>query len=109
VRARLRVLGETYLAFAMTEKARYAIMFLPQLRDRSRFASLHETGGAALAMLAAAFGEAGTPAASARTRAIACWATLHGFAQLANDEFLEETGGELRALAERVVTHATAV
>jgi AcrR family transcriptional regulator len=105
-RERLRLVCETYLACAMSDKARYAIMFLPQLRDRKRFASLHETGGTALATLAAAFHEAGTPAPRARAQAIACWATLHGFAQLANDEFLEETGGALRTLAEQVVEHA---
>jgi len=105
---RLQLVCETYLAFAMSDKARYRIMFLPQLRDRKRFAPLHETGGAALATLAGAFREAGTSASRARTRAIACWATLHGFAQLANDDFLEETGAELRALAAQVVEHAIA-
>jgi AcrR family transcriptional regulator len=107
-RQRLRLVCETYLAFAMSDKARYTIMFLPQLRDRKRFASLHETGGAALATLAAAFREAGTPAPRARAQAIACWATLHGFAQLANDEFLEETGADLGKLTEHVVEHAIA-
>jgi hypothetical protein len=41
-----------YLEFARSERVRYQVMFLPQLRDRKRFATLHATGGQALRLLA---------------------------------------------------------
>jgi AcrR family transcriptional regulator len=104
---RLREFGAVYLEFAVTEPARYRVMFLPQLRDRERFASLHETGGRALTMLEAAFVHAGVSRAQAKMRAVGCWSTLHGFAQLVNEGFLPAPGDDLPALREALVTLAT--
>jgi AcrR family transcriptional regulator len=104
---RLREFGAVYLEFAAAEPARYRIMFLPQLRDRQRFASLHETGGRALTLLEAAFVSAGVSRAQAKTRAVGCWSMLHGFAQLVNEGFLPAPGDDLPALSQAIVTLAT--
>lgn len=102
----LRVTAGTYLEFAQTEPMRYRVMYLPQLADRARFAALHATGGQALELLSATFTRAGV--AKARTRAIACWSTLHGFAMLAIDGLLPDRGRALRMLIEDVVAIASA-
>jgi AcrR family transcriptional regulator len=106
---RLRTGARMYVDFARGERVRYQVMFLPQLRDRKRFASLHATGGQALRLLALAFQAAGVPATKAHARAVACWSTLHGFASLVNEGFLEESGAALEALAAAVVDEAVRV
>jgi AcrR family transcriptional regulator len=93
-RERLRAIARTYLAFAHEEPMRYRVMYLPQLADRTRFAALHATGGRALELLSAVFAEAG--ATRARSRATACWSTLHGFALLAIDDLLPDPSARLR-------------
>jgi AcrR family transcriptional regulator len=100
---RLRIVTRSYLDFALAEPTRYAVMFLPQLRDRTRFASLHATGGLALDMLGAAFAAVGTAPEAAYARAVACWATLHGFAVLVNERFLDETRESVKRLAADVL------
>lgn len=106
---RLRTGARIYLEFARSERVRYQVMFLPQLRDRKRFASLHATGGQALRLLALAFEAAGVPRVSTHARAVACWSTLHGFASLSNEGFLEESGKALESLAAAVVDEAVHV
>ena len=71
-----------------------------------RFTSLHATGGRALSLLEAAFEAAGVPKRRAHGRAVACWALLHGFAQLAHEGFLGATGKALQVLTDEVVTLA---
>jgi AcrR family transcriptional regulator len=104
---RLREFGGMYLEFAVAEPARYRVMFLPQLRDRQRFAALHETGARALTLLEAAFVHAGVSREQAKTRAVGCWSTLHGFAQLVNEGFLPAPGDDLPALSRAIVALAT--
>jgi AcrR family transcriptional regulator len=106
-RAQLAVIARSYLEFAQAEPMRYRVMYLPQLADRVRFAALHVTGGNALELLSATFARAGV--AKARTRAIVCWSTLHGFAMLAIDSLLPESGRALRTLTEDVIATASAV
>jgi AcrR family transcriptional regulator len=105
-RAQLAAIASTYLAFARAEPMRYRVMYLPQLSDRRRFAALHATGGHALELLSASFARAGV--AKARTRAITCWSTLHGFAMLAIDNLLPERDRALRMLTEDVIAAASA-
>jgi AcrR family transcriptional regulator len=105
-RTQLTLIARTYLQFAQAEPMRYRVMYLPQLADRARFADLHATGGRALELLSATFARAGV--ANARTRAIACWSTLHGFAMLAIDGLLLERGRALRTLGEDVIASASA-
>ena len=104
---RLRIVGRTYLDFATTETVRYAVMFLPELRDRERFRALHATGGRALELLAAGFEATGVPRATAPARAVACWSTLHGFAMLVNQGFLDERWPPIERLTREVVETAT--
>lgn len=106
---RLRTGARMYLEFARGERVRYQVMFLPQVRDRKRFAALHATGGRALRLLALAFEAAGVSGAEAPARAVACWSTLHGFASLVNEGFLEERGAALEALASAVIDAAVDV
>ncbi len=106
---RLRTGARMYLEFARSERVRYQVMFLPQLRDRKRFATLHATGGQALRLLAVAFEAAGIPSTEAHARAVAGWSTLHGFASLVNEGFLEERGAALEALAAAVIDTAVGV
>jgi AcrR family transcriptional regulator len=103
---RLTMGARMYLDFARAERVRYQVMFLPQLRDRKRFASLHATGGQALRLLALAFEAASVPSEQSHARAVACWSTLHGFASLVNEGFLEERGEALESLARSVVDQA---
>ncbi len=93
-RQRVRAIARIYLAFADEEPMRYRVMYLPQLADRARFAQLHATGGRALELLTALLVEAGV--ARARSRAITCWSTLHGFAMLAIDDLLPDKSAQLR-------------
>nr|WP_255216216.1 TetR/AcrR family transcriptional regulator [Pseudenhygromyxa sp. WMMC2535] len=106
--ARLELAARAYLDFATSERSRYRVMFLPVLRDRQRFVELHQTGGEALAVLGEAFVAAGVPAGAAKLRAVACWSTLHGYAVLANDDFLDEASMGERAALERTII-ATAI
>jgi AcrR family transcriptional regulator len=103
-RAQLALVARTYLQFAQAQPMRYRVMYLPQLADRARFAALHQTGGHALSLLSAGFERVGVPAERARTRAIACWSTLHGFAMLSLDALLPESGP---AIVDEVIAAAT--
>jgi AcrR family transcriptional regulator len=106
---RLTMGARMYLDFARAERVRYQVMFLPQLGDRKRFASLHATGGQALRLLAQAFEAAAVPSERCHARAVACWSTLHGFASLVNEGFLEERGEALESLARAVADEAVNV
>jgi hypothetical protein len=81
-------------------------MFLPELRDRVRFAELHATGGRALDGLTELFEHAeGVSRKRARARAVACWSALHGYSVLANAGFLddEKSTGERAAIEKAIV------
>lgn len=104
--------AEGYLEFAREDPARYEVMFLPQLRDRVRFAELHGTGGRALDLLSALFEQAeGVPPERARARAVACWSALHGFAVLVNAGFLDDEAatGKLSATVQALLDSVVVV
>ena len=88
--AALAAAGRAYIEFATTHQAHYRTMFLPEFRERERFASLHEAGGAALDALVALVSAArpGDSTVEARALAVACWSSWHGFAMLTNDGVL---------------------
>jgi AcrR family transcriptional regulator len=80
----LAALAEAWLEFVETHQAHYKVMFLREVEDRGRFASLHETSGRALALLVR-FISACRPEenkATQLTRAVGVWSALHGFASL---------------------------
>ena len=82
--AQLAALAHGWLRFAATYPSHYRVMFLPDLEDRERFASLHAVSGAGLALLLGVLAR-GMPTASpelVKARAIVAWSTLHGFASL---------------------------
>lgn len=83
---KLEALSLAWLDFAATHVAHYRVMFLPDVEDRVRFAVLHETSGKSLALLVGVLAE-GLPGAPQRVllgRAVTAFATMHGFAALAN-------------------------
>ena len=86
----LAVAGRAYIQFATTHQAHYRTMFLPEFRERERFAPLHEAGGQALDALVGLVSAAGSreSTADARGLAVACWSSWHGFAMLTNDGVL---------------------
>lgn len=84
VAQRLAGLGRAWLAFAAAHPSHYQVMFLRDVEDRARFATLHETSGRGLLRLVELLGE-GLPGATPSlllARAVAAWSTLHGFASL---------------------------
>ncbi len=86
----LALAGRAYIHFATTHQAQYRAMFLPEFRERERFATLHEAGGQALDALVSLVSAArpGEPVAASRALAVACWSSWHGFAMLTNDGVL---------------------
>ena len=86
----LAVAGRAYIQFATTHQAHYRTMFLPEFRERERFASLHEAGGQALDALVSLVSAARPhdSTAGARALAVACWSSWHGFAMLTNNGVL---------------------
>ena len=82
--------ARAYIQFATTHQAHYRTMFLPEFRERERFASLHEAGGQSLDALVSLVSAARPreSTASARALAVACWSSWHGFAMLTNDGVL---------------------
>jgi AcrR family transcriptional regulator len=86
----LAVAARAYIQFATTHAAHYRAMFLPEFRERERFALLHEAGGQALDALVALVSAArpGEPVAASRALAVACWSSWHGYAMLANNGVL---------------------
>lgn len=83
-RDRLAALAAAWLRFAVAHPSHYRVMFLPDVGDRKRFASLHATSGQALALLLEVVGDLLPSAAldERLVRAVAAWSTLHGFASL---------------------------
>lgn len=86
----LAAAARAYIQFATTHAAHYRAMFLPEFRERERFAPLHEAGGQALDALVALVAAArpGEPVAASRALAVACWSSWHGYAMLANNGVL---------------------
>ncbi len=105
--AQLRELARVWLRFAVTHPSHYRVMFLSDVEDRVRFATLHETSGRGLALLldVVARGLPGASPAVVRARAVVAFSTLHGFASLRNGGVLTNIPG-LPAIG---VLEATAV
>lgn len=80
----LAALANSWLRFAATHPSHYRVMFLPDIEDRERFASLHAISGEGLAILLQVIAR-GLPNAShdvVKARAVVALSTLHGFASL---------------------------
>ncbi len=85
-RERLIALARGWLRFAAAFPSHYRVMFLRDIEDRARYATLHETSGAGLQLLVEVVAEVWpdlTPS-GAMAQAVATWSTLHGFASLQN-------------------------
>ncbi len=108
----LAELARAWLAFAVRHPEHYRLMFLPELGDRRRFASLHETSGRSLALLVALLGRLceRAPVEELLARAVSLWSTVHGFASLRNAGVLTNIPGlpAIHALEERLVAQVRA-
>jgi hypothetical protein len=98
---RIRAQGIAYVAFALSERARFDVMWRSALLDQED-EGLAAAGRRAFALLDSAVrGEGATregPADPALAPSIACWALVHGFARLAMDgAFGGEPGAAERA------------
>ncbi len=90
-RERLVALAQSWLRFAAAFPSHYRVMFLRDIEDRTRYATLHETSGAGLRLLVEVVSAVWphlTPS-RAMAQAVAIWSTLHGFASLQNAGVLE--------------------
>ncbi|MBC8067412.1 MAG: TetR/AcrR family transcriptional regulator [Deltaproteobacteria bacterium] len=110
--AGLGALARTWLDFATSHPSHYRVMFLPDIADRTRFATLHETSGRGLSLLVGLLGRC-VPGASKREllgRAVTVWSTLHGFASLKIAGVLGNIPDlpALRALEDAAVTSVVA-
>ena len=83
-REQLVVFARCWLRFAAAHPSHYRVMFLKDIEDRERFAALHETSIKGLWMLVGIVGRVwpDLSPAEAKTKAVAVWSTLHGFASL---------------------------
>lgn len=84
VAGKLTGIATAYLSFAKEHASHYRIMFLPEIEDRVRFASVHEASDRSLLTLfeVVAEGNPGLPPDAIVARAIAALSLCHGFASL---------------------------
>ncbi len=103
---RFRALGLSYVGFARSHPAHFAVMFGPELADRSVHPSLAEAAGEAFRLLVAAIGDC-QKAGFARKGdpeelAVAAWSTVHGLSALIVNGQLEARGARVDELAQSV-------
>ena len=94
-REALTVLGRAWIRFAENHPSHYRIMFLPDIADRERFASLHETSGRGLLVLVTIVSKLLPDAEPAQVlaEAVVAWSALHGFASLRSAGVLSNIPG----------------
>jgi AcrR family transcriptional regulator len=93
--AGLAGLAQAWLDFATRHPSHYRVMFLPDIGDRHRFATLHEASGRGLTLLVDVLARC-LPRASETdllARAVTVWSTVHGFASLKNAGVLTNIPG----------------
>jgi len=117
-REALAALGRAWIRFAENHPSHYRIMFLPDIADRERFASLHETSARGIVLLVSLVQQL-LPDAEPQTvlgESIVAWSALHGFASLRSAGVLTNIPGmpklpELESIAvegllSRFATHS---
>lgn len=112
----LGALARAWLDFARRYPEHYRVMFLREVEDRARFASLHETSGRGLTLLVDVLHRCDprAPLAELLARAVSAWSTVHGFASLRDARVLGNIPGlpplaDLEAATvERIVSAGTA-
>jgi AcrR family transcriptional regulator len=109
---RLAALVRAWLDFASLHPSHYRVMFLRDVEDRVRFATLHETSGRGLALLVQVLAENVPEASRAEllARAVSIWSTVHGFASLRGAGVLANIPGlpALSTLERDAVAHVVA-
>lgn len=91
----LVALARSWLDFATSHPSHYRVMFLSDIGDRQRFATLHQTSGRGLTLLTKVLARC-MPKASEEellAQAVTVWSTLHGFAALKNAGVLTNIPG----------------
>lgn len=99
--AALAALAQAWLDFATSHPSHYRVMFLQDIGDRKRFASLHATSARGLALLVEVLGRClpDTPLRELLGQAVSILSTVHGFASLKGAGVLANIP-ELPAVAE---------
>jgi AcrR family transcriptional regulator len=83
--------AHAYVGFALARPELYRLMTSRRLRDRARFAALHERGRLAFQFLVGLVEHAlGVRGAAARATAVTAWSALHGFVSLVSDGYLDD-------------------
>jgi AcrR family transcriptional regulator len=105
----LAALARGWIDFAARHPEHYRVMFLAELGDRRRYASLHATSGKGLELLVELLARAQPDAALPEllARAVSLWSAVHGFASLRNAGVLGNIPGlpPLADLEGRLVQH----
>lgn len=114
--ARLRSIGQAYMAFALRRPALYRLMFGPATIDMHRFPDLARAAQATFACCADAVAECAPTATSsdgeqAPALVIATWALVHGLASLIMDGRItlpEDAAARHRLVAQVLEVHRAA-
>jgi len=80
----IRSMVLAYVNFARANPVRYGLMYLPEIEDRKRFATLHAAAWKGMEQLVASIsrGVPDAPPPELLARAAGVWAACHGFASL---------------------------
>jgi AcrR family transcriptional regulator len=91
----LLALAKAWLDFASRHPEHYRVMFLRDVEDRVRFASLHATSGRGLELLLSTLAALDPKATQSEllTRAVGVWSAIHGFASLRDAGVLSNIPG----------------
>jgi len=85
-RARMEACGQAYIRFALKSRARFKLMFRPELTGPGEQAAVAQSSRGALETLTAAVVEAQAagvaPAGDPKPLVLTCWSAVHGLASL---------------------------
>jgi AcrR family transcriptional regulator len=88
--AGIEAMARAYIDFARDQPVLYRVMWLPELGDLKRFATLHATSWRSMVQIVRAVSAAtGEQPSEILPRAVAAWAACHGYATLLVDGTLE--------------------
>lgn len=95
--SRLQALGQCYVAFALEQPGRFALMF-GGVADKQRYPQLQQAAQALYRQLGASV-QAVAPGQDLTTASLAAWSLVHGLAQLLLDDQLPGQDAEAAAQA----------
>lgn len=94
-RARLVLIGEAYVAYAIAQPGHYRLMFGKRMVERAAYPELAAAAATSYRMLSQSVADAiatdQLPALPISLISTLCWSLVHGLATLHNDQLLTET------------------